>query len=80
MAAAAAAAAGPGTRVDARVAYDPVSVRDGVVDLVDRTAALLVVGTHRRTRPRRAVVGSHAARIVHDLEVPALVVPLDAGG
>ena len=28
------------------------------------------------TRPLRALVGSHAARIVHDIEVPALVVPL----
>lgn len=74
-----AAADRPGT-VDARVVYDPVSVRDGVVRHVDRTTALLVLGTHRRTRPLRAVLGSHAARIVHDVEVPVLVVPLDAGG
>lgn len=76
----AAGAAPAGTHVDARVVYDPVSVRDGVVRLVDRTTALLVLGTHRRARPLRAVLGSHAARIVHDLEVPALVVPLDTGG
>jgi len=68
------------TIVDTRVVYDPVSVRDGVVQLIDRTAALLVLGTHRRTRPLRAVLGSHAARIVHEIEVPALVVPLDAEG
>ena len=65
--------------VDTHVVYDPVSVRDGVVRLVDRTAALLVLGTHRRTRPLRAVLGTHAARIVHDIEVAALVVPLDSG-
>jgi nucleotide-binding universal stress UspA family protein len=40
---------------------------------------LLVVGSHRRTRPLRALFGSHTPRIVHDIEVPALVVPLDAG-
>jgi nucleotide-binding universal stress UspA family protein len=68
------------TVVDVRVVYDPISVRNGVARLVDRTASLLVLGTHRRTRALRAVLGSHAARIVHDIEVPALVVPLDAGG
>ena len=31
-------------RVDARVVYDPVSVRNGMLRLVDRTAALLVLG------------------------------------
>jgi nucleotide-binding universal stress UspA family protein len=64
--------------VDTQVVYDPISVRGGVVRLVDRTVALLVTGSHRRGRPLHALVGSHAARIVHDVEVPALVVPLDA--
>ena len=68
-----------GIAVDTRVVYDPISVRDAVVQLVDRTAALLVLGTHRRTRPMRALHGSHAARAVHEVEVPALVVPQDAG-
>jgi nucleotide-binding universal stress UspA family protein len=63
--------------VETRVAYDPISVRGGLLRLVDRTAALLVIGSHRHTRPLRALLGSHAARVVHDLEVPALVVPLD---
>ena len=62
--------------VDSLVVYDPISVRGGLVRLLDRTAGLLVAGSHRRTRPLRALVGSHAARIVHDIEVPALVVPL----
>jgi len=73
-------AAETGCTVDTRVVCDPVSVRDGLVHLVDRTVALLVLGTHRRSRRMRALVGSHAARVVHDIEVPALVVPLDAGG
>jgi nucleotide-binding universal stress UspA family protein len=67
------------TAVRSTVDYDPVSVRGGLVRLVDRTAGLLVLGAHRRTRPLRALVGSHAARIVHDIEVPALVVPLGTG-
>ena len=75
----AARAADASCTIDSRVAYDPISVRDGLVRLVDRTAALLVVGSHRRTRPLRALFGSHTPRIVHDIEVPALVVQLDAG-
>ncbi|MGH9290735.1 MAG: universal stress protein [Acidimicrobiales bacterium] len=66
--------------IETRVAYDPISVHGGLVRLVDRTAALLVVGSHHRTRPSRALFGSQTARIVHDIGVPALVVPLDAGG
>lgn len=69
-----------GYPVDIGVVYDPISVCGGGVRLVDRTAALLVIGSHRRTRPLRALVGSHAARVVHDVEVPALVVPLHAEG
>jgi nucleotide-binding universal stress UspA family protein len=73
----AAAARRPGCAVETSVAHDPFGVRSGLVRLVDRTAGLLVAGTRRRARPMRALVGSHAARIVHDLEVPVLVVPLD---
>jgi nucleotide-binding universal stress UspA family protein len=76
----AARAADAGTTVATRVIYDPINVRDGLVRLVDRTAALLVIGSHRRTRPLRALFGSHVARVVHDIAVPALVVPLDRGG
>ena len=75
----AARAAHAGTVATTRVIYDPINVRDGLVRLVDRTAALLVMGAHRRTRPLRALFGSHAARVVHDVAVPALVVPLDRG-
>jgi nucleotide-binding universal stress UspA family protein len=70
----------PGCTVDTRVAHDPISMRDGLVRLLDRTAALLVTGSHRRSLPMRSLLGSHAARVVHDFAIPALVVPLDAGG
>jgi nucleotide-binding universal stress UspA family protein len=81
VAALAADVARPGTlAVDTQVVYDPISVRAGLVRFVDRMAALLVTGSHRRGRPLRALVGSHAARIVHDVEVPTLVVPLDTRG
>jgi nucleotide-binding universal stress UspA family protein len=73
----AARAADAGTAVTTRVIYDPINVRDGLVRLVDRTAALLVIGAHGRTRPLRALFGSHTARVVHDITAPALVVPLD---
>jgi nucleotide-binding universal stress UspA family protein len=73
-------AAGAGVDVVGQVAYDPVSVRDGLVDLVGGSAALVVLGTHHRSRPSRTLRGSHAARIMHDLRVPALLVPLPARG
>jgi nucleotide-binding universal stress UspA family protein len=71
--------AGASCAVDTRVVFDPISVRDGLVRVVDRTAALLVIGSHRRTRPRRAMFGSQTTRVIHDISVPALVVPLDRG-
>ena len=69
-----------GCTIDARVVYDPVGVRDGLVRLVDRTAALLVIGSHRRSQPMRSLFGSHAARVIRDIAIPAVVVPLDTGG
>jgi nucleotide-binding universal stress UspA family protein len=68
-------AGGSGRTVDTQVVYDPVSVRDGLVPVLDRTAALVVLGTHHRHGVARIVMGSQAARIVHDTTVPALVVP-----
>jgi nucleotide-binding universal stress UspA family protein len=71
-------AEGGGVTVASRVVYDPVGVRDGLVPLLDRTAALFVLGSGRgRGVPR--VLGSHAARVVHDAAVPALAVPLPPG-
>jgi nucleotide-binding universal stress UspA family protein len=68
-------AAGSGVTLEAQPVYDPVSVRDGLVSVLDRTAALAVVGTHHRHGWARMVAGSHAARIVHDAPVPILAVP-----
>ncbi len=71
-------AEGAGVTVASRVVYDPVGVRDGLVPLLDRTAALFVLGSGRgRGVPR--VLGSHAARVVHDAALPALAVPLPPG-
>jgi nucleotide-binding universal stress UspA family protein len=42
--------------------------------------ALVVLGSGRRGSVPRLVLGSHAARVVHDAPVPALVVPLPGGG
>jgi nucleotide-binding universal stress UspA family protein len=69
-----------GVTVASRVIYDPVSVRNGLVPLLDRTVALVVLGFGRRGSVPRLVLGSHAARVVHDAPVPALVVPLPGGG
>jgi nucleotide-binding universal stress UspA family protein len=74
-----AAVAAPACDVTTRVAYDPINVRDGLIRILDRTAALVVLGSHRHAVPIRLLLGRHAARIVHDAEVPAVVVPLDAG-
>jgi nucleotide-binding universal stress UspA family protein len=60
--------------VRTRVVYDPISVHGGLLRAVDRTAALVVLGAHCGGRARRMLLGSHPARVVHDLEVPALVV------
>jgi nucleotide-binding universal stress UspA family protein len=69
-------AEGAGVAVAARVIYDPISVSDGLVPVLDRTAALVIVGSRDRQGLGRMVLGCHAVRIVHDAAVPALVVPL----
>ena len=70
---------GAGVTVGSRVVYNPSSVRDGLVPLLDRTAALVVLGSGRQRGAGRRVLGSHAARVVHDTAVPALVVRLPRG-
>ena len=72
----AARAEGAGVAIAPRAIYDPISVRDGLVPFLNRTAALVVVGSRHRQGLGRTVLGSHAVRIVHDAAVPALVVPL----
>jgi len=69
-----------GCEVATRVEYEPISVRHGLVRAADRTTALLVLGAHRRSWALRAVHGCEAARVVHDAEVPVLVVPLGTCG
>jgi nucleotide-binding universal stress UspA family protein len=61
--------------VDTLAVYDPVGVRDGLVRVLERSAALVVLGSRRRRGVPRMLRGSHAARIVHAAPVPALVVP-----
>jgi nucleotide-binding universal stress UspA family protein len=72
----AARAEAAGVVVSGNVIYDPVGVRDGLVPFLDRTAALVVLGSRHRPGLGRMVLGSHAVRIVHDAAVPALVVPM----
>ena len=72
----AARAESAGVAVAARAIYDPISVQDGLVPLLDRTAALVVVGSRHREGLGRMVLGSQSVHIVHDAAVPALVVPL----
>jgi nucleotide-binding universal stress UspA family protein len=67
---------GAGVSVVSQVVHDPVSVREGLVSLLDRTAALAVLGSRHRPGEAQTVLGTHAARIVHDLSIPALAVPL----
>ena len=70
--------AGRGHRVavSGRAIYDLVSVRNSLVPFLDRTTALVVVGSRHRPGLGRMVLGSHAVRIVHDAAVPVLVVPM----
>jgi nucleotide-binding universal stress UspA family protein len=75
-----ATAMAPACDVATRVAHDPINVRDGLIRILDRTAALVVLGSHRRAAPMRLLRGSHAARVVHDVAVPAVVLALDSGG
>jgi nucleotide-binding universal stress UspA family protein len=51
-------------------------VRDGLIAFLDRTAALVVLGSHHRPGVGHMVLGGHAVHLVHDAAVPAVVVPL----
>jgi nucleotide-binding universal stress UspA family protein len=75
----AARADGAGVTIAPRVIYDPLSVQDGLVPFLNRTAALVVVGSRHHQGLGRMVLGSHAVRIAHDAAVPAVVVPLPPG-
>ena len=62
------------------VVRDAMDVRDGLVPVLDRTSALVVLGSHLRPGPGPLAPGSHAASIVRHAAVPALVVPLPPTG
>jgi nucleotide-binding universal stress UspA family protein len=65
-----------GCAVSSLVVDDVANVRHGLLRLLDRTTALLVAGARRRTLRPPALVGGRPSRILHEIEVPALLVPL----
>lgn len=67
---------GAGVTVASQVIYDPISVRDGLIPFLNRTAALVVLGSRRRSGLGQMVLGSQAVHIAHDAAVPAVIVPL----
>jgi nucleotide-binding universal stress UspA family protein len=67
---------GSGVPVVARVVRNSISVRSALSLVLDRTAALIVLGSRQRESLGRMVPGSCSASTVHDAAVPALVVPL----
>lgn len=70
----------PEVAIETHTIYHPISVRDGLVPALDQGAALVVLGSHPRHRIPQMVLGNHAARVVHDSAIPALVVPTPADG
>jgi nucleotide-binding universal stress UspA family protein len=71
---------GCGVTVGTRVVRDAIDVRDGLIPVLDRTSALVVLGSHVHPGHGPLAPGSHAASIVHNVAVPALVVPLPPAG
>ncbi|HEX6417086.1 MAG TPA: universal stress protein [Acidimicrobiales bacterium] len=69
----------PGVVVTSRAVFDPAGVRDGLLPVLDRTAALVVLGCRQPAAGTTMVLGGHAARLVHDARVPALTVPPPTG-
>jgi nucleotide-binding universal stress UspA family protein len=72
----AARARGSDVPVVTRVVRKSISVRAALSLLLDRTAALIVLGSRPGEGLGRMAPGSCSASIVHDAAVPALVVPL----
>jgi nucleotide-binding universal stress UspA family protein len=62
--------------VGTRVVRDAIDVRDGLIPVLDRTSALVVLGSDVRPGPGPLAPDSHAASILRHAAVPALVVPL----
>jgi nucleotide-binding universal stress UspA family protein len=59
------------------VAFEPITVQDGLVPLLERLGPSLVVVGHRTHHPlHRVVVGDHTATIVRVAPAPVLAVPV----
>jgi nucleotide-binding universal stress UspA family protein len=71
---------GSGVAVRTRVVRDALDVRDGLIPVLDRTSALVVLGSHLRAGPGPLAPGSHAASILRNAAVPSVVVPLPPAG
>ena len=68
-----------GLLVTAHAVYNPLSAAAGVNEFLVKTQTrLLVVATHGRVGARQLMLGSQAARIVHDSTVPVLVAPVES--
>ncbi|WP_438354085.1 universal stress protein [Microbacterium sp. CJ88] len=63
-----------GIEADAVVARGE-SIEDAVVDLDWQPGELAIVGSSRLAQPRRLFLGSTAAKMLHELPVPMIVVP-----
>jgi nucleotide-binding universal stress UspA family protein len=59
-----------------RVVRNSISVRAALSLLLDRIAALIVLGSRQGEGLGRMAPDSCSASVVHDAAVPALVVPL----
>lgn len=68
------AALPPGVAAEVAVA-DGESIEEAVRDLAWDPAELVIVGSSRLAQPRRLFLGSTAAKMLHELPVPLVVVP-----
>jgi nucleotide-binding universal stress UspA family protein len=66
-----------GERHRSRVAFDPISMSDGLVPMLNRLGpSLVVAGHHRHGRVRQVLAGDHTAQVVAVAPAPVLAVPL----
>lgn len=67
-----------GIATEARAVYHPIHAAAGVREFAEAgPTTLIVVATHSRVGLNEIVLGSQAARIVHDAPVPVLVTPIE---
>jgi nucleotide-binding universal stress UspA family protein len=66
-----------GVSTEAHAVYHPIHAAAGVREFADAVpTTLIVVATHSRVGLNEIVLGSQAARIVHDAPAPVLVTPI----